>query len=128
MRRSISFGLCGLLLLAALFSFSAFATATPTHAATVLPHRHASTFHPTNTTACPPTIRQGSTGTYVLWLQEDLNWYYENTSYFTSVYPLAEDGIFGSNTATATRDFQAWAGIGVDGIVGPQTWSALGEC
>lgn len=35
------------------------------------------------------------------------------------------DGIFGSITETAVRNFQSRSGIGVDGIVGPVTWSRL---
>jgi lysozyme len=128
MAHSMKKVLCSMLLLVALFSCFTFLSTPPTFAASSLPSHHTSLPHPNTTNACPPTIRSGSTGTYVVWLQEDLNWYYENTSYFTSVYPLAEDGIFGSNTNTAVRDFQSWAGIGVDGIVGPQTWAAIGEC
>ncbi|MGW7462568.1 peptidoglycan-binding domain-containing protein [Streptomyces sp. NPDC054797] len=35
------------------------------------------------------------------------------------------DGIFGPQTAAATRDFQGKARIVVDGQIGPQTWNAL---
>lgn len=35
------------------------------------------------------------------------------------------DGEFGAGTATAVRSFQASAGLGQDGVVGPQTWAAL---
>ena len=38
---------------------------------------------------------------------------------------VAADGVFGSGTATAVRAFQTAKGLGVDGIVGPQTWGAL---
>jgi peptidoglycan hydrolase-like protein with peptidoglycan-binding domain len=34
-------------------------------------------------------------------------------------------GVFDSATTTAVRAFQTAAGLGVDGIVGPQTWGAL---
>jgi peptidoglycan hydrolase-like protein with peptidoglycan-binding domain len=34
---------------------------------------------------------------------------------------LATDGIFGTNTVTATRSFQRFFGLRVDGIVGPRT-------
>jgi peptidoglycan hydrolase-like protein with peptidoglycan-binding domain len=37
----------------------------------------------------------------------------------------ATDGVFGSGTTTAVRAFQSAKGLGVDGIVGPQTWGAL---
>ena len=38
---------------------------------------------------------------------------------------VAVDGLFGSKTDGAVRAFQRKAGLAVDGIVGPNTWSAL---
>lgn len=38
---------------------------------------------------------------------------------------VTADGVFGSTTDTAVRAFQTSKGLGVDGIVGPQTWGAL---
>ena len=35
------------------------------------------------------------------------------------------DGIFGTGTETAVRDFQQAHGLAVDGIVGPRTWAEL---
>ncbi|MER7245939.1 penicillin-insensitive murein endopeptidase [Kribbella sp. NPDC000426] len=35
------------------------------------------------------------------------------------------DGVFGASTVTAAKAFQTAKGLGVDGIVGPQTWTAL---
>ncbi|WP_329483823.1 penicillin-insensitive murein endopeptidase [Kribbella sp. NBC_01484] len=35
------------------------------------------------------------------------------------------DGVFGATTVTAAKAFQTAKGLGVDGIVGPQTWTAL---
>jgi hypothetical protein len=35
------------------------------------------------------------------------------------------DGVFGATTVTAAKAFQTAKGLGVDGIVGPQTWAAL---
>jgi peptidoglycan hydrolase-like protein with peptidoglycan-binding domain len=40
-------------------------------------------------------------------------------------YSLGADGIFGSGTEAAIRDFQSKNGLGVDGIVGPNTWGKL---
>jgi N-acetylmuramoyl-L-alanine amidase len=36
-----------------------------------------------------------------------------------------EDGILGTQTGIAIRDFQRNVGHAVDGIVGPETWAAL---
>lgn len=38
------------------------------------------------------------------------------------------DGIFGPKTAAAVKEFQRRAGIGVDGIVGAQTYTQLEDC
>lgn len=38
---------------------------------------------------------------------------------------LVEDGIIGTCTREAIKRFQSVCGIGVDGIVGPQTWNAI---
>lgn len=64
----------------------------------------------------PPTIQQGSTGPFVVQLQNDLD---------QLGWSLAQDGQFGPLTRAAVVAFQQRAGIGVDGIVGPQTWQAL---
>lgn len=58
------------------------------------------------------TIRKGSRGDTVAVLQRKLN--------------LIADGIFGSITDEAVRDFQKSHGLAADGIVGPKTWAALG--
>lgn len=62
-------------------------------------------------------LRQGSTGYAVVVLQRglrSLGWYSKRI-----------DGSFGPITARGVRGFQSWAGIVVDGYVGPQTWGAL---
>lgn len=38
---------------------------------------------------------------------------------------LGVDGIFGAQTDLAVREFQTYAGLSVDGIVGPRTMNAL---
>lgn len=68
---------------------------------------------------CTPTIRRGSTGLPVKIVQQILN--------RSMNAHLQEDGQFGPATDGAVRTFQKRAGLEVDGIVGPQTWSALGH-
>ncbi|WP_120633914.1 peptidoglycan-binding protein [Ruegeria sp. EL01] len=57
-------------------------------------------------------LKRGLTGAPVKRLQEKLG--------------VGADGIFGSGTEQAVRDFQKSAGLAVDGIAGPDTFSALG--
>jgi hypothetical protein len=64
-----------------------------------------------------PTLTQGTTSTCVGYLQYELDTYYG--------FSLNQDKQFGPNTESAVVAFQAKAGIGVDGIVGPQTQAAL---
>jgi hypothetical protein len=68
-------------------------------------------------TASLPTLSQGSEGDAVARLQALLN--------VATGAGLDEDGIFGPLTEAAVRDFQASRHLIVDGIVGPQTWTAL---
>ena len=70
--------------------------------------------------ACPAQIQNGSTGPSVGVLQSDLN-YDINAK-------LTVDWQFGPLTEAAVKNFQAAKHITVDGIVGPQTWTALGAC
>ena len=65
-----------------------------------------------------PTIRKGSKGDAVVMLQTALN---------DAGYDCGRaDGIFGKNTQKAVKAFQKAKGLKVDGIVGRQTWTALG--
>ena len=64
-----------------------------------------------------PILRCGNQGKDVKYLQELLN-----AVNFSS---LKVDGIFGVRTEAAVKEFQKKNGLVVDGIVGPQTWSAL---
>jgi murein L,D-transpeptidase YcbB/YkuD len=58
-----------------------------------------------------PTLRVGSTGPSVVWLQQQLH--------------LTADGKFGPNTQHAVIAFQQSHGLTPDGVVGPKTWNAL---
>ena len=75
------------------------------------------------TPACPsggyPYVRRGSIGVYVLIAQDDLNTLGYNTG--------GLDGIFGTRTDEAVRNFQRSRGLSVDGIVGCNTWRSLQE-
>ncbi len=70
----------------------------------------------------PPTLAEGSHGPVVAKLQTALN---EGRGSFApaSNPVLATDGIYGAQTATAVRGAQQTGGIGVDGVVGLQTWA-----
>ena len=72
---------------------------------------------PPPTVQCP-TLRIGSRGASVQQLQQLLR----NEGYD----PGPIDGIFGSRTQSAVMAFQRDTHIAVDGIVGIQTWTALG--
>ena len=62
------------------------------------------------------TVRSGSRGDDVRQLQQLLN---------QRGYGLDVDGIFGSRTQSAVRDWQQRSGLTVDGIVGKNTWGSL---
>lgn len=66
--------------------------------------------------AISQVLKQGSSGGSVKILQVGLN---------GKGYALVSDGIFGPATSAAVKQFQSDSGIQVDGVVGPQTWSAL---
>jgi peptidoglycan hydrolase-like protein with peptidoglycan-binding domain len=74
--------------------------------------------------SCPPTLSIGSTGQWVRELQYALNQY----PYYVSGPYLSIDGDFGPKTRAGVMDFQSYYNLQVDGIVGPQTWGALGYC
>jgi len=63
------------------------------------------------------TIRQGSKGDCVKILQNAING--------LSGSKLAVDGDFDPATAGAVKNYQCGVGIGVDGVVGSQTWGAI---
>jgi peptidoglycan hydrolase-like protein with peptidoglycan-binding domain len=66
-----------------------------------------------------PTVRRGAAGSHVEALQRDVS---EVPGLGVS---LTVDGVFGRKTDRGVRAFQRYARVKVDGIVGPQTWSAL---
>lgn len=63
-----------------------------------------------------PVQQEGSTGQDV-----------ETVQYLVTAqgHPTGVDGDFGSLTKAAVEAFQSSRGLGVDGIVGPQTWTEL---
>ena len=61
-------------------------------------------------------LSYGSKGSEVTELQKLLN---------QNGYTLDEDGIFGTNTQAAVKDYQQKNNLSVDGIVGTNTWGAL---
>lgn len=62
------------------------------------------------------TIKYGDTGNDVKTLQSALN---------RAGYGLTVDGVFGSKTTSAVKDFQKKHGLSADGIVGDKTWDKL---
>jgi hypothetical protein len=63
-------------------------------------------------------LRYGSSGEAVKYLQNALN---------AKGASLALDGAFGGLTHGAVTSFQSSAGLAADGIVGPNTWGAIGN-
>lgn len=64
-----------------------------------------------------PTLREGSRGAYVSYMQSKLESY---------LFPVGGiDGVFGTRTLSAVRAFQADQGLTPDGVVGPLTWAEL---
>lgn len=64
-----------------------------------------------------PLLRVGSTGEYVLAWQKFLN--------LNGYHCGTEDGIFGSNTQIAVKNWQKAHGLTADGIIGPKTWASI---
>lgn len=70
-----------------------------------------------------PTLRKGSSGSSVGYLQMKLNWF---RNWGSGTYALLEtDGSFGSLTETALKQYQAIKGLSSDGVCGPLTWAEL---
>jgi len=66
-----------------------------------------------------PVLKKGSKGEAVTRLQEGL--------LQLGYDPRDVDGIFGPLTVKAVKTFQSNYGLEVDGVVGPNTWTALEE-
>lgn len=75
-------------------------------------------FNAQQTEAAESNLSIGSRGQAVVQVQQGLN----SKGYWCG----NADGIFGPKTYSAVINFQRDAGLGVDGIVGPQTKKALG--
>ncbi|WLR52926.1 cell wall hydrolase [Bacillus tianshenii] len=69
------------------------------------------------TVSAKPLLQQGSQAGYVWDLQHRLNQ--------LGLYNGQMDGIFGPITKQAVLNFQKYNGLGVDGVVGTSTWTAL---
>jgi peptidoglycan hydrolase-like protein with peptidoglycan-binding domain len=67
-----------------------------------------------------PVLQVGSNGDAVRGLQRVLT---NGASGQWGTTPGAIDGAFGPHTKASVEAFQGWGGVGVDGIVGDQTWS-----
>jgi len=65
-----------------------------------------------------PTLQEGSSGTAVVTLQNDLD---------QLGYNLSQDGQFGPLTRSAVVNFQGNHALTPDGIVGPLTWAAINK-
>jgi N-acetylmuramoyl-L-alanine amidase len=70
------------------------------------------------TTPTYPVLRKGDKGDAVKTMQSKLNEFGSN---------LVADGIFGTGTETALKDFQTKNGLTADGICGAKTWDALNK-
>ena len=71
----------------------------------------------TKPTVAKPTIKNGSKGTQVKYLQKDLN--------FILGVKLDVDGIFGGATANALKQFQKKYGLEVDGVYGKSSFAQM---
>lgn len=73
---------------------------------------------PGKVTPAQSTLKKNSKGPFVIELQNQLN--------MLGHGPLTPDGVFGAATEKAVKEFQASAGLSVDGWAGPRTLEALG--
>ena len=66
-----------------------------------------------------PTLRRGSSGEWVTYLQAKL------IQLGYDVGSTGADGKFGAKTETAVKAFQKDRGLTADGVVGQKTWAAI---
>ena len=66
-----------------------------------------------------PTIKNGTRGTNAMRLQADLN--------YIGIASLTVDGIIGSKSVKALKDFQKKYGLTVDGIYGKKSYAKMQE-
>ena len=69
-----------------------------------------------------PTLRQGSKGSCVKYVQNEINYKVLKPCY---KYEINRDGVFGAKTVDAVKKFQKKFGLKADGVVGPGTWKAI---
>lgn len=69
--------------------------------------------------ATKPTLRRGSSGEYVKYLQEKL------IALGYSVGSYGADGKYGNATIAAVKKFQADRGLTADGVTGAKTWAEI---
>jgi murein L,D-transpeptidase YcbB/YkuD len=67
-----------------------------------------------------PTLKQGSEGPAVAWLQQALSG--ADVAVQFPPYSGAVDGVFGPATASSVSALQSWAGISASGVVDDNTW------
>jgi len=72
-----------------------------------------------------PLVQYGSSGKYVVELQELLNKWILKTDGNHNSYYCSPDGAFGPNTLAVVKHYQRSMFLSNDGIVGAKTWSAL---
>jgi Glycosyl hydrolases family 25/Putative peptidoglycan binding domain len=68
--------------------------------------------------AAPVTVQMSSSGSWVVLMQHDLN---------KANAGIKTDGAFGPATQAAVEHFQGTHALTADGVVGPKTWTALGN-
>lgn len=73
-------------------------------------------------TMVAPVLTIGSRGAAVRAWQQDIDQVWGK---IPSVPQIAVDGVFGARTAAATMDFQRFAHLTADGVVGPKTRAAM---